>query len=708
MRPLWLLLIFAFLLYPAVSFCQGIVISEIMYDPLQDDNYNEWIEVFNPSSEAISFENWTLCNVKILSGFKNFSDGLLHENLTYEIPAGVYAIITDGGSSGTQAYDNFSVYGMPFHVNSTSMCGGLNDNGDTVNISYDNYTLSIDYNSTLGGKHNNKTLCFYGGVFQECLPTPGYRNEIENISNYNNKVQFNVSTPGQVLLNRFVPLFNISSDNCSFVRNLSYNLTNSTYFYRNAENISCGHYGNMSFANPGILDLCWNMPDYNLSNCTSISVIEPANETCNISLTINAPMFANLSESFEYYIDLKDPLCNSHDIEVEYWIEDLFGNIIRSKSIARESFACNIKDDRSFTPKDSGTTYVIFAGIEACSLVAQKTVSVLGIPVSRQNNSVINISGFDNYKSFGSILYVDLNIYRGNSTKYAIDIWSENGVKSSYVSTIHANEKFTNYSFHIPLQLKLNCDNSISGGMHQIIAEGLDAIDIKNVTISGLSGMCLQPVSSTSTGSSSSGSSSSSSGSSGSFSSQVQNISIDFDAPESVETGSALEIHASLTSSFSQMKNISVYSYVYRGSYLANEGGWMPNDKGLILNSSKTAVASLNNKIKNDSEEGSFILKVRVKDLITNKTYDKTSDILIYKNYTSKIMENVSKISADPEKNTSSPGLEPSKTRQVVAASSPLTGFIAAKNDQSPNKLIQVLLKLNIAALRKFLTGSYV
>ncbi|MFH0936169.1 MAG: lamin tail domain-containing protein, partial [Candidatus Woesearchaeota archaeon] len=52
----------------------NLIINEVMYNPSDDENYNEWIEIYNNGNEEIDLSLWKLCNKNILSGFVDSSD----------------------------------------------------------------------------------------------------------------------------------------------------------------------------------------------------------------------------------------------------------------------------------------------------------------------------------------------------------------------------------------------------------------------------------------------------------------------------------------------------------------------------------------------------------------------------------------------------------------------------------------------------------
>ena len=179
----WVLIIFfALFLIPNNSI--AIIINEIMYNSTQDDNYNEWIEIFNNENYIINIENWTLCDKKMLKGYISHYDNLTYSNYTYEILADSFALITDG-KTGTQVYQNFNVSqnSIALHVDAASICNGL-PNNISKSVFIKNKTDSVIDNITYQpiAKKGN-TTCLINSEWKECTPTPGSANILFQTSN---------------------------------------------------------------------------------------------------------------------------------------------------------------------------------------------------------------------------------------------------------------------------------------------------------------------------------------------------------------------------------------------------------------------------------------------------------------------------------------------------------------------------------------------
>ena len=101
-----------------------LLINEVMYHPTKNEGTNEWIELYNPSSEPIDITGWTIADEKETDNLQadpNNGDG------TTIIPPEGYAIITD---LGTTAYQTFQVdeHAVRLAVDDSTLCGyGLNN-----------------------------------------------------------------------------------------------------------------------------------------------------------------------------------------------------------------------------------------------------------------------------------------------------------------------------------------------------------------------------------------------------------------------------------------------------------------------------------------------------------------------------------------------------------------------------------------------------
>lgn len=180
-----------FLILPNIS---ALIISEIMYAPLESEFYNEYVEIYNDGESYIDLTNFTLCGDVLLSGYIDHGDlEKLKSNDSIILTKGNYAIITDGGS-GTEVYSNFNANenAPALHVDGASLCGGLVNSGETILLkdSSGNLMNSVTYDSSLAN-NNDKSMQICSNFWTEKSPTPGSANLcaeeiVNNISASNN------------------------------------------------------------------------------------------------------------------------------------------------------------------------------------------------------------------------------------------------------------------------------------------------------------------------------------------------------------------------------------------------------------------------------------------------------------------------------------------------------------------------------------------
>lgn len=119
-----------FLAYQNVAAAESnnIVINEVMYDPQQNDNYNEWIELYNPTEEFINISGWLISD----NYAQDFLEGDFDNGAgSTIIPPQGYAIVAD---HGTKIYENFSIptNAIRLYVDDLSIGNGLGNSKDEL------------------------------------------------------------------------------------------------------------------------------------------------------------------------------------------------------------------------------------------------------------------------------------------------------------------------------------------------------------------------------------------------------------------------------------------------------------------------------------------------------------------------------------------------------------------------------------------------
>ena len=128
--PSALLFIFLFLIliFLVKTSSANILINEVVYDPEKNDNYYEWIELYNPTNKSINLSDWSITDNSQTDFIKgNFIEG----NGSTNIKSKSYAIITD---HGTKIYEDITIDEeiILLYIDDSSIGNGLSNSGDKI------------------------------------------------------------------------------------------------------------------------------------------------------------------------------------------------------------------------------------------------------------------------------------------------------------------------------------------------------------------------------------------------------------------------------------------------------------------------------------------------------------------------------------------------------------------------------------------------
>lgn len=170
--------ILSFVLISKIS--NGLIINEIMADPIADETLNEWIEIYNNEDKEIDVKNWIIGDER---DNDTIGGGLYNKEGTVITPFG-YALITDGA---TRIYNNFNVSqdAIRLYVDDGSIGNGLSNDGETFYIYDSNHNLidKKEYNASTEGL----SWSYIDGALLNTKPSPGFSNMAseQNISEKN-------------------------------------------------------------------------------------------------------------------------------------------------------------------------------------------------------------------------------------------------------------------------------------------------------------------------------------------------------------------------------------------------------------------------------------------------------------------------------------------------------------------------------------------
>ena len=150
--------IFICLIVPYFSHAE-IIVSEVMYDLEGSDTGNEWLEILNTGSSAVTINDYHFYEAGVHHGLNNES--------IINLASGEYAVIV-------QDIDGFiSRYGSGNKLLKSSF--SLSNTVEELAISDGdkNIVYSISYDSSFGGQSNGNSLSYGGDGWFQSTPTPG-------------------------------------------------------------------------------------------------------------------------------------------------------------------------------------------------------------------------------------------------------------------------------------------------------------------------------------------------------------------------------------------------------------------------------------------------------------------------------------------------------------------------------------------------------
>jgi hypothetical protein len=395
-----------------------------MYDPINSEHYNEWIELYNPYPYPINLSNWTLCNNKLLEGFINKTDGNTYQTNGLIIQENSYAIITDG-NTGTEVYNNFNIppNTTSLHVNSSSICTGLSNTQDIIFLKDQNNTLidAISYTSDWGANNNGKTLCKPNNIqpWKECNPSPGSKNT--ETLNYNLEItEFLPDPEGNDSANmpdgEWIELYNKGDTELNL---------NGLYFKDNANHI----------------------------------------------LTISSTTTYNTTLMPKQYIV----------IYTNGFSGFLNNNGFEKISLYSDSL---LIDEVTYSFSEEGTSWSKLNGIWKLTKPSPGKENYQEDEGKESTIKIIKISP-KNIK-FGQTLSLKLEVYKGDETKNTIQAYIKEpntNTKISKITKFNIEKRYSESTLTIPIQILPNCKNKFPNGLYKIIIKGLNTEATKKINI---------------------------------------------------------------------------------------------------------------------------------------------------------------------------------------------------------------------------------
>ncbi len=728
-----------------------VLITEIMYDFPGTDSKHEWLEVKNPGTDTVNLKLW-----KLREGGTSHGLGLISGD--FLLLSGEFVVIADDGKTFLSDYPEFAISNGT--LLDTTFTSGLNNNGEKLELvnGSGQVVFSVLYNASLGGAGNNNTLCWHNFSWKECLATPRKanlaapiveKNSLPNASTNNTSVIFAVLSPylsNEVFVGKsYDDLFKITLENkknCSgknkiqMIYNIISNMPGVNYFVsgNRTKEVGCNSYADTGEFTPLIAGeylLCGRIigsinstAGYSANPvCYTVKALDTTTVPCNVSLSIKIDdsvdysakpensKFYQQDQSIEFTPELS---AENYPYVIEYWIEDLFGNVVKPKynttNTNQKSWKADIEEeDRILWVKAKVYPFCKDTNAEDNSAAQMLIVVNNGVAKglaaggnvkneeseSKENASSIKITKIGpSPAEYGEILKAEVEIYKGGTNKYLVSAWVEkDGKEISEKTKVNLYTKYSKYKLSLPIKLDEKC--SAKEGKATVMISGLDeeteeVIEIKKPKT------CGEEMKSSEKEKTSSAKSIDAT-TSNKFSYQLLEL------PDTLSLPQPLAVKVKLTGD-EEAHQIRVWSYLYRGSkcYSCGEREREDNAKEVLLkkNGEETVTFYLNTP--SETDEGEYKVMVKLQKDGQKTIHDLTQSIYLYgKEESSSSAKLITMANSEPERSNftlpkASKAPFPGATGYVVYESS----TEMAKN-VVPYFLIVTVILLGVILLRK-------
>lgn len=238
-------------------------------------------------------------------------------------------------------------------------------------------------------------------------------------------------------------------------------------------------------------------------SCMEFEVADTSSLSCDFSLHLktNETIFYENGQSIEFKPELNN---QSFPYLIEYWIEDMFGNLVKPKlnttNTNEKSWKANIKEqdrvlflkavvypsctDQNLSNNAAEKMFIVTKN-ETTTETEESQSETEKTAVVESSINIVKIASES--ASFGEVVNTEVEIYKGNTDKYSVSLWVEkDGKIVSEKTKVHLKTKNTFYKFVIPIFLDPNCNEKIKEGDAQLIVEGLGLQEEKEFIIKGI------------------------------------------------------------------------------------------------------------------------------------------------------------------------------------------------------------------------------
>ncbi|MCK4589308.1 MAG: lamin tail domain-containing protein [Nanoarchaeota archaeon] len=294
------------------------------------------------------------------------------------------------------------------------------------------------------------------------------------------------------------------------------------------------------------------------------------------------------------------------NLTVEGRVEDVFGKVVKTYKPWTDKVITTTRT-KTYTPNLPEDIYKIFFEIKEIDCQDNDLSNnvdfdlVVINPQYKVFDSNLEIEeiylGNDDEAEWGDRVRVKVHIYKGDETKYNVELYAEkDGRIVSKRTKTSVFDKFKDYTLTLPVQLEPNCNQYYLDGDYEMVLKGLEKEVREGFRIKGIDKELCQEVSG------------SVSGSSQKFGYKL------VESPDEVQAGGDFDVKVELTGD-DEEHDIKVKSYIYRGPKHYSE----EVIEELKLEVNEIRVIDLNLEVDEDVKEGEYKLKIKI-----NKDNQKT------------------------------------------------------------------------------------
>ncbi len=638
------LLYFVFLTLGVTAVFAQVMINEIMYDTLGTDTKHEWIEAYNNGNEAVNLSNW-----KLKEGGTNHN--LAWVKGTSMLAAGGYVIIADDATTFLIDYLQFD-----FALFDSTFTSGLSNSGEELALVDETGTTmsTLTYLPLPLASGKGSALCLVNNLWKECLPTPGKEN-IFNNSFTNTSISNETSSKIKVILTSHIPkvvytgtlydnLFNLKlegkenssvKDNITIEYAITGEVNSGGTFTKEVGKSGYSSTGKFIPIKAGKYVLCGKVINSTIINadlssssiCSEFEVIDTYSLECDVKagLSLADKLLFAQGEPVEFTPSVNN---ESFPFIIEYWIEDLFGQIVKAKynttNTNKKSWKADIEEEdrvlwikakvypacKDVNEGDNLVQKMIIITNEDSNLVSAATEESSSNSSTKESDSSVSITKVtpSDAKS-GDIVKADVEIYKGNTLKYSVSAWVEKeGKEVSEKTKVNLYTKYSKYKLSLPIKLDDNCN--LKSGKAKVIIEGLGDMDEETISVAIDEKQCGDGTKKAASQKESTTKETTAKSSSALLSAEL------VDLPSVVLPSEPVEVKVKFTGDESEHE-VKVWSYVYRGSkcYSCGKKEREANAKLVQLNSGEEKEVSFLLNLDEALEEGEYKVKVKfVKD----------------------------------------------------------------------------------------------